>query len=98
MFVWNVAKLYDGLPTVFIVSGSISQFLQAPEDYSRNFLVTSIFNIIRFLLLIITLFLPGFYISVSTFHLEMIPTELTLIIIESEEGVPFPTFIEVLSY
>lgn len=92
----RVGILIDGLPTAFIVPGVINQFMQAPEDYSRNFLVASMIDIIRYLSLIVTLFLPGFYISISTFHQEMIPTELALSIIASKEGVPFPTFIEVI--
>lgn len=92
----RVGVLVDGLPTAFIIPGVINQFMQAPEDYSRNFLVASMISIIRYLSFIATLFLPGFYISISTFHQEMIPTELALSIIASKEGVPFPTFIEVI--
>lgn len=92
----RVGILIDGLPTAFIVPAVINQFLQAPEDYSRNYFVASMINLIRYLSLAVTLLLPGFYISVSTFHQEMIPTELALSIIASEEGVPFPTAIEVI--
>jgi spore germination protein KA len=50
----------------------------------------------RYALMAITLVLPAFYISVTTFHQEMIPTELALAIAASKMGVPFPSFIEVL--
>lgn len=92
----RVGILIDGLPTAFIVPGVIIQFLQAPEDYSRNYLVASMVSIVRYLSVIVTLFFPAFYISITTFHQEMIPTELALTIIASKEGVPFPTFIEVI--
>lgn len=92
----RVGIIIDGLPTAFIVPGVINQFMQAPEDYSRNFFVASMISIIRFLSVIATLFLPGFYIAVTSFNQEMIPTDLALTIISSKEGVPFPTFIEVI--
>ncbi len=40
--------------------------------------------------------LPALYVSITSFHQEMIPTELAVSIIESKEGVPFPTFLEVV--
>ena len=50
----------------------------------------------RFTLMVVTLLLPGFYIAITSFHHEMIPTELALSITASKEGVPFPGFIEVI--
>jgi spore germination protein KA len=92
----RVGILIDGLPTAFIVPVNINQLMQAPEDYSRNYLVGSLISIIRYLSLIITLVLPGFYIGITTFHQEMIPTDLSISIIASKEGVPFPVFIEII--
>lgn len=86
--------LIDGLPLGYTVPGTIVEYLQAPEDYSRNFILASIISIIRYFSVAVTLFLPGFYISISSFHQEMIPTELALTIIASKEGVPYPVFIE----
>jgi spore germination protein KA len=92
----RVGILIDGMPTSFIVPGTLNQFMQAPEDYSKNFFVASMISIIRYLSIIMTLILPGFYISITTFHQELIPTELIHTIIASKEGVPFPIFAEVL--
>jgi len=92
----RVGILIDGLPVSYIVPGSLNQFLHAPEDYSSNFLVASSITFIRFVSVITTLILPGFYISVTTFHQEMIPTELAMSIIISKEGVPLPTYIEII--
>ncbi|NLK87441.1 MAG: spore germination protein [Clostridiaceae bacterium] len=92
----RVGILIDGLPVSLIVPGTMESFLHAPEDYAQNFIVSSIIRFLRFALVFITLFLPGFYISVSSFHTEMIPTELALAITASKEGVPFYTFVEVI--
>lgn len=91
----RVGIIIDGLPTAFIVPAGINQFMHAAEDYSKNYLVASMISIIRFFSLISTMFLPGFYIALSTFHQEMIPSKLAMSIISSKEGVPFPTFVEV---
>lgn len=92
----RVGIIVDGLPTAFIVPSVINKFLQSPEDYSRNYFIASMISIIRYISAIVTLFLPGFYIAISSFNQEMIPTDLALTIIASKEGVPFPTFLEVI--
>ncbi len=92
----RVGVLIDGIPTAFIVPGTINQFMQAPEDYSRNSVVASMISILRFISVVITILLPGFYIAITSFHQEMIPTTLIISIIASKEEVPFPTFLEIL--
>ncbi len=92
----KIAVFIDGLPIVYILPAVISMFLQAPEDYSENYAVSTMLRVIRFFATILTLILPGFYISISIFHQEMIPTDLALSIIHSKEGEPFPTLVEVI--
>lgn len=92
----RVGLIIDGIPVTIVVPGTFGAFLQAPEDYSQSFIVNSIIRSMRYALMLVTLFLPGFYISVSSFHIEMIPTDLALAITASKEGVPFLTFIEVI--
>lgn len=92
----RVGIIIDGLPVSFIVPGTFASFLQTPADYSQNFIVSSVLRFLRYIITFTTLFLPGFYVSVTTFHQEMIPTELALAITASKEGVPFPTFAEVI--
>ena len=48
------------------------------------------------LALFITLLLPGLYVAVSTFHQELIPTELLFAIVASRSNVPFPVIFEIL--
>lgn len=88
--------IIDGLPIAYIVPVVFSMFLQAPEDYANNYIVASIIRIIRYGSYVATLVIPGFYISITTFHQEMIPTDLAMSIIKSKSGVPFPIFVEVL--
>ncbi len=92
----RVGIIIDGLPVTYIVPAEFNMFLKAPEDYSNNYLIASLVRLMRFAAFFFTLMLPAFYISVTTFHHEMIPTDLVVSIVKSKEGVPFPTFIEVL--
>ncbi|MNS92172.1 Spore germination protein B1 [compost metagenome] len=89
--------IIDGIPFGFIVPGTFVQFLQTPEDYSRKFIVASFVRLIRFFSLAISLFLPALYIAITTFHPEMIPTNLALFIAKSREGVTFPVAIETIT-
>ncbi len=92
----RVGIMIESVPTTYIVPGTLLQFIQALDDYSFHFMVGSALRFLRFLAMFVTLVLPGFYITITTFHPEMIPTELTFSIVASREGVPFPMFVEVI--
>lgn len=92
----QVGVLIDGLPIAYILPGVFSMYFQAPEDYSQNYLLSSGIRLLRYFCCLVTLALPAFYIAITMFHHEMIPTNLALSIIKSKEGVPFFTSIEVV--
>ncbi|OGO83582.1 MAG: spore gernimation protein KA [Clostridiales bacterium GWD2_32_19] len=92
----RVGIIVDGLPMGVIVPAEFAKLLQAPEDYSEDPIIASLIRLLRYFLLMFTILLPGFYVAVTTFHPEMIPTELAMAIAESKEGVPLPIFFEVI--
>lgn len=51
---------------------------------------------VRALALFVTLLLPGLYVAVTTFHQELVPTELLFAIVASRSNVPFPIIFEIL--
>jgi len=87
----RVGLLIDGLPTAYIIPATFAMFFQAPEDYAQNYIISSFMRTLRYICSLITLLLPGFYISITTFHQEMIPTVLAISIISRKAEVPFPT-------
>ena len=91
----RVAILVDGTPFVLLIPALFVQFFQAAEDYYHRF-DYGLIRILRLIALIIALLGPGFYISITTFHQEMIPTELLISLAAQREGIPFPAFIEAL--
>ncbi|MFP3467742.1 spore germination protein, partial [Leifsonia sp. SIMBA_070] len=64
------------------------------EDYYQRFVAGTWIRWIRYLFVFISLLLPSFYIAITTFHPEMIPSKLLVTITASREVVPFPALIE----
>ena len=91
-----VGVLVDGLPLGYITPAVFSSFFRDPADYSQYYLFNTSIRILRYFLFIATLLIPAFYIAVTSFHIEMIPAELAVFIQKSREGVPLPSFVEVL--
>lgn len=92
----RVGIIIDGMPITYITPIDIHSLLQAAEDYSSHYIISSFFRILRYVCAVISLTLPAFYVSITSFHPEMIPTKLAIAIISSKQGVPFPTYLEVI--
>ena len=92
----KVGILLDGTPFALIVPVTFSMLLQSPEDYYERWLPSSLLRMLRFFVAFLALMTPAVYISFISFHPGLIPTELTITIIETRQGVPFPSIIEVL--
>lgn len=92
----RIGIIIDGIPMTYITPIDLGTFLQAPEDYAFSPLLSTFFRLLRYTCALISLLLPAFYVSITTFHQEMIPTKLSTAIIMSEQGVPFPIFMEVI--
>ncbi|MCI1883061.1 MAG: spore germination protein [Sporolactobacillus sp.] len=92
----RVAILIDGTPVVLTVPYMMIEAFQVPDDYySRPFNV-NVMRLIRFLGFAITLTLPALYVSIITFHQEMVPTVLLIKLTAAREGIPFPLLFEAL--
>lgn len=91
----RIGILADGLPTAYILPVDLSMFMRAPEDYADNYVFASVIRVLRYFCLAVSLLLPGFYIAITTFHPEMIPTRLVFSVQKAKTDVPFPTFVEI---
>jgi hypothetical protein len=92
----KVAIIVDNTPFALIVPMTFWTGLQAVEDYYERSIYTTFIRLVRFSLVNIALLLPSLYVALSTFHQQLIPTNLLISIANSREGVPFPTFVETL--
>lgn len=89
----RVAILVDRTPFVLLVPALFNHFFQAAEDYYQRS-DFGLLRLLRFISFIIALMGPSVYIAITTFHQEMLPTQLMISIAAGREGVPFPAFIE----
>ena len=69
-------------------------FLSSPEDDNLKVFFANFLKVLRFFSYFITLLAPGFFIAITSFHQELIPTELLLSILASRQNVPFPILFE----
>ena len=92
----RVTILVDTTPFALVVPVTFWQLFQAPGDYYQSFWAGSSFRLLRLLAFGLGLTLPSMYVTLTTFHHEMIPTPLALNVAAGREGTPFPTMLEVL--
>lgn len=70
--------------------------MQTAEDAYLRFPLGTLLRLMRWCALLIALLLPAFYISLTNYHPEMLPTDMMLAIAGSRELVPFPVVMEVM--
>ena len=93
----HVAIIVDGGPQVLIVPATLFSLMHSAEDYYLRYPYGNFLRVLRIFALFIASLTPAFYVSIVTFHQEMIPTELILTIVASHTTVPFPTIFEVFA-
>jgi len=91
----RVAIITDNTPFVLLVPVTFWSLYYAAEDYYHRWPLASLLRFVRFIAFLFSLYLPAFFIALSTFSPELIPFKLAVAIAGSREGVPFPVFIEV---
>ncbi|MEH6996433.1 spore germination protein, partial [Neobacillus drentensis] len=99
-----VAKLYSGKiiglvddsPNIFCTPTSFFDFFVSPDDYNQRWVIGTVVRILRYMALFITLILTAFYVSICTYHYEMIPQSLLQSIMQSRSRVPFPPIVEAI--
>lgn len=92
----HVAIIMDGTPMVLIVPGTLAAMLQAADDYHSGFYVASFARSIRWIAALVGLLASPVYVSVISYHHELVPTPLLFTIAAGREGVPFPPIVEAL--
>ena len=56
----------------------------------------SIQRVLRIIGLLLGALLPGFWLSLTTFHQNQLPFQLLATIVQAETGLPFPSALEML--
>jgi len=90
----RIAIFVEGSPTVLTLPYLFIENFQSSEDYYLSFYYTSFARILRILAFILTVIIPGLYISVVAFNQEIIPTPLLINVAMDRRSVPLPASIE----
>lgn len=91
----RVVILVNGSPYCLIAPGTFIDFITSPEDLNLKYQFTNLLKIVRIFAILLTLLLPGFYVAITNFHQELIPTELLFAIVASRESIPLPIIFEI---
>lgn len=92
----RVVGIMDGSPTAFSAPVNFFEFFSSSDDYYQRWSIGTATLFLRFAALIITVTLTALYVSVTSYHYEMIPQNLLLTLTESRSRVPFPPIFEAL--
>lgn len=92
----RIGLLQDGSPSALIAPITFFSLLQSSEDYYQNYYVASWIRIVRFLFSFISLLLPSLYVAITTFHSEIIPSNLLITIAAARENIPFSALTEAI--
>lgn len=92
----KIIVLVEGTGSILICPGLFTEFFQNSEDYYERTIISTFIRLLRIIAFFIALLLPSVYISLSTFHPELIPTVLLLAVLDTREGIPFPSLVEAI--
>lgn len=85
----RVGVMVEGTPFAMYTPYLFTDNFSSLDDYDNPPFYSSFMRVLRYLSFIISLFLPGLYVAVGTFHQEAIPTNLLYIVAVSEATTPF---------
>nr|WP_306812900.1 spore germination protein [Paenibacillus soyae] len=90
----KIALLMGHSSQVLLAPMAFLSFFMSVDDRSMRWPVVTFFRLLRFVGLLIAIFLPSVYIATVSFHYEIIPIDLVLSVGKSLERVPVPPILE----
>ncbi|MET3504699.1 spore germination protein [Halalkalibacter oceani] len=92
----KVIVLVDGSPQAITGPTTLIEFFAAFEDYFMSWHIASVLRSIRLFSVWFSIFATPLYVSVLTYHAEIVPQDLLATIILSRSAIPFPPILEAL--
>ncbi|MCC3375345.1 spore germination protein [Cohnella sp. REN36] len=86
--------IVDGNPLVLVGPAGLSLILKSPEDVHFNYSYVSFARAIRGLSLFLSIFLPGIWVALASFHQDQIPFRIMATVAMSRMGLPFSSQFE----
>lgn len=92
----KIVILVDTSPYALILPAFFLDFFHTPDDYYQKNANISFIRIIRLVAFFISIFLPAYYISITTHNHDSISIDLLLNFISQRQNVAFPALVEAL--
>ena len=92
----QVALLADNSPYALIAPVTLFHQLHASDDSFSRWQYGTFLRMIRFMGMLVSVFLPGLYIALTDYHMHLLPMSLLGSISEARANVPFPILTEIL--
>ncbi|WP_165967181.1 spore germination protein [Jeotgalibacillus sp. S-D1] len=92
----KLAIMMEGTPFALIGPATLISYFQTAEDYYNRFDLSTFLRLIRFIAFWIAFALPATFVALTTYHQELIPTDLLISLAAQREGLPFPALMEAL--
>ncbi|MBR5202224.1 MAG: spore germination protein [Clostridia bacterium] len=92
----KICIIVDGTPNAIIVPYLFIEHFHSLDDYLKRPYYATFIRALKFVSFLFSVFLPGLYVAICTFHQEIIPESMIFGITGQESRTPFPMMIEAL--
>ncbi|WP_284035711.1 spore germination protein [Neobacillus sp. 114] len=88
--------IVNGSPTVLIGPINFFELIKSPEDVHFPYYLVVFGRSIRIIGFLVAIFLPGFWVSLSSINMDQLPFALLATVVVSREGLPLPIGLEAI--
>ena len=92
----KVIIIVDNSPDILILPSFFIDFFHMSDDYYQKSFNTTFIRIVRLLAFIIAIFLPSYYIAITTINVDFIPINMLINFIVGRNNVAIPAFVEAI--
>jgi len=92
----RIIILTENTPQVIILPSFFMDYISNIDDNYQNKFNILITRIIRFISFFLSIIIPGYYLALTTFNQETLPTSVLINFSMQRESIPFPSIIEAL--
>lgn len=92
----KIGIIVDGTPDALIVPYLFMEHFHSLDDYLKRPFYTAFIRVLKMAAFIFSVFLPGLYVAICTFHQEAIPESMIFGIAGQESRTPLPIMAEAL--
>lgn len=92
----RIVIIMENTPFAIVVPGLFFDNFHSPEDFYQKTYNAIFTRLVRMVAFLVTVIIPAFYISVTTYNQEAIPSQLMVSFAIQRDGVPFPSAFEAI--